>query len=89
MPTPVGRARQAGAAAIDGVVALGGVAGARADEGVEYRWEATLDRTDDATLAVEGVVRVRNDAAVPLLRVPLVLYPNRFRRDIPSGLMQR
>lgn len=75
------RARRAGVAAVALIAALAG--SARGDEGVEYRWDAALD-PESATLSVEGVVRVRNDGPTPLLRVPLVLYGNRFRRIDPA-----
>lgn len=56
---------------------------ATADEGVEYRWDVVVD-AEEATVDVEGVVRVRNDGEAPLLRVPLVLYGNRFREVDPA-----
>ncbi|MBX3470599.1 MAG: BamA/TamA family outer membrane protein [Planctomycetes bacterium] len=56
---------------------------AAADEGVECRWDATLD-PDASTLEVSGVVRVRNDGPTPLQRLPLVLYGNRFRTLDPA-----
>lgn len=74
-------ARRPSVAAVALIAALG--VRVAADEGVEYRWEAALD-PDAATLDVEGVVRVRNDRPVPLLRVPLVLYGNRFRHIDPA-----
>jgi hypothetical protein len=56
---------------------------AAADEGVEYRWDVVVD-AEEATVDVEGVVRVRNDGELPLTRVPLVLYGNRFREVDPA-----
>jgi hypothetical protein len=78
MRTPARSVRVAAAA----FAALAWAAAARGQEAapaVEYSWDVVVDQ-DAARLDMTGTIRVRNDGAAPLERVPLVLYPNRFLR---------